>query len=177
MRFADIKKFPRSSYHVDIDFKYVETTLESWNDRSNGSPLILNPEWQRGHVWTEDQQIAWIEYILKGGTTGRDIYFNCSTWMGNYNTPVYCVDGLQRLTAVMAFMNNKIPAFGYLLTQYEDSIRLADARLTFNMLKISNKKELLTIYHNFNAGGTPHSKEEMKRIEKMIEETPEDETL
>ena len=32
-------------------------------------------------------------------------------------------------------------------------------------------------YHNFNAGGTPHSKEELERIEKMIEETPEDETL
>jgi hypothetical protein len=177
MRFADIKKFPRSSYHTDVDFKYVKDTLERWDERNNGSPVILDPEWQRGHVWTEAQQIAWIEYILKGGTTGRDIYFNCSSWMAGYNTPVYCVDGLQRLTAVIAFMDNKIPTFGHFFDQYEDSIRLADARLSFNMLKISNKKELLTIYHNFNAGGTPHSKEELERIEKMIEETPEDETL
>ena len=27
--------------------------------------LQLNPDFQRGHVWTEEQQIAWIEYHLR----------------------------------------------------------------------------------------------------------------
>ena len=38
--------------------------------------LQLNPEFQRGHVWTEEQQIAWVEYYLRGGKSGNTIYLN-----------------------------------------------------------------------------------------------------
>lgn len=27
----------------------------------------MNPAFQRGHVWTRDQQIAFVEFILRGG--------------------------------------------------------------------------------------------------------------
>jgi len=38
--------------------------------------LQLNPDFQRGHVWIENQQIKYIEYILRGGKTARVIYLN-----------------------------------------------------------------------------------------------------
>ena len=31
--------------------------------------LQFNPDFQRGHVWTEGQQIAFMEFLLKGGKT------------------------------------------------------------------------------------------------------------
>lgn len=38
--------------------------------------MQLNPDFQRGHVWIENQQIKYIEYILRGGKTARVIYLN-----------------------------------------------------------------------------------------------------
>lgn len=38
--------------------------------------LQLNPEFQREHIWTQGQQEKYIEFILRGGKSGRDFYFN-----------------------------------------------------------------------------------------------------
>lgn len=174
MKFQDIPKFPHACYMVHAELTYFVNHLEDWDRPDMGSPLILDPEWQRGHIWTEEQQISFMEYFLKGPTTGINLYFNCSSWQRKYNTPVYCVDGLQRITAAKRFMNNEIPAYGKFLEEYEDKPR---QNFILNMLKVSNKKELLSIYHAFNAKGTPHDPKELERIQKMIDDTPEEETL
>ena len=178
LSFQDIEQFPRSYWYTDCGFDYLEKMLDSWNDRDSGSPLILNPEWQRGHVWTEEQQIAFMEYMLKGGTTGRVVYFNCSSWGRGYNTPVYCLDGLQRITTVLKFMRNELPAFGHTFKQFDGLLRgLANDRFQVHMLNIENKKDLLKVYLDFNSGGTPHNPKELDRVAKMIQDTPDDETV
>lgn len=174
MKFTDIEKFPRSYYTVNVDLSYLKEHFEHW---SKDGMLIMEPEWQRGHVWNKKQKSSYMEYFLKGGTTGRNIYFNCSSWMGNFNTPIYCVDGLQRITAALDFLDNKIPAFGYLFKEFEDRLRMVDVQFIFHMLKIRSKRELLNVYIDMNSGGTPHNPKEIKRIEKMLEETPENENI
>lgn len=140
-----------------------------------GNPLILNPDFQRGHVWTEEQQIAYVEYMLKGGTTGKEIYFNCSSWMDGFDTPIFCVDGLQRLTAAIKFVNNQLPVFdGHLHNDIEGACRTT---FSFHVMKVRSKKELLKVYIDFNSGGTPHRPEEIIRIQEMIDNTSPTETL
>lgn len=48
---------------------YVENEIKEYG-------LEMNPDFQRGHIWTEEQQSKYIEFILKGGKSGRDFYFN-----------------------------------------------------------------------------------------------------
>jgi hypothetical protein len=36
----------------------------------------LQPDFQCGYVWTQEQQIAYIKFMLSGVITGRAIYFN-----------------------------------------------------------------------------------------------------
>jgi hypothetical protein len=175
MCFKDIEQFPQSHYHVTTTLDYVTEILNNWNERD--TPLIMNPEWQRGHVWTREQQISFIEYLLKGGTTGRNIYFNCSSWGDKYNTPIFCLDGLQRISAWQAFENNEIPVFGSYFKDFEDKSSLQRWYFDFYMLKLKNKKELLSVYLNFNAGGTVHDPKELKRIEEMIANTDSTEIL
>lgn len=84
------------------------------------SGLILNPDFQRGHIWKEQQQIAYIEFLLRGGKSGRIIYFNCPYWSSgirHFKNSFVCVDGLQRTIAIMKFINNEIPVFD---TYYKD---------------------------------------------------------
>lgn len=181
LNFQDIPQFPRSYYRVDVELRYLQEHLDHWAERTTSDlpeVLIMNPTWQRGHVWTPEQQTSYVEYMLKGGTTGKQVYFNCSSWNGNYDTPIYCVDGLQRITALTEFMKNKVPVFGgHYLNDIEGNIRLLNVTLSFNMLKIKNTKELLKVYLDFNSGGTPHNPNELKRIQEMIDKTPESDTL
>lgn len=180
MKYSDfqaVPQFPQANYRIDVDLGYLKQALNHWDERASGSPLILNPEWQRGHVWTKKQQISYVEFMLRGGTTGREIYFNCSSWDGGYNTPVYCVDGLQRLTACLNFVDNKFPAFETLYKDFTGRLRMGNARLHFNMLKLKSKRELLNLYIMFNSGGSVHKPKEIERIKIMLDNTPESETL
>ena len=174
-KFRDIPQFPKAHYQVNVGLSHLEEHLDYW-DRPE-SPLILDPDFQRGHVWTKQQQSSFMEYFLKGGETGRNLYFNCSSWMSAFNTPVYCVDGLQRITAALAFMHDEIKVFGRKMSEFEDKLPINNYTFVVNMLKIRNKKELLSIYVDFNSGGTPHNPQELKRVAQMIKETNPEDTL
>lgn len=74
-RFGDIPQFTRdSNYKVNMDIRRIP----DWIKENEGYGLQLNPRFQRGHVWTEQQQIAWLEFFLRGGKSGIEIYFNDS---------------------------------------------------------------------------------------------------
>lgn len=177
MKFKEIPQFPHSSYNVHVSLDFLKEHLDHWDERivGNNHYLEMNPTWQRGHVWNVNQKIAFMEYFLMGGKTGKDVYFNCSTWGGDYTTPIYCLDGLQRISAALEFMDNKFPVFGCYREDYSDKPN--HVHFNFNVLALKNKKELLKVYLDFNSGGTPHNPAELARIEKMIEKTNPDETL
>lgn len=68
VRFADISKFTRDgNYQVDMDIRRVPEWIEN-EQKEMG--LQLNPNFQRGHVWTEEQQVTWLEFFLRGGKSG-----------------------------------------------------------------------------------------------------------
>ena len=81
---------------------------------------------------------------------------------------MFCVDGLQRLTAMLAFLHNEIPIFGYYLKDFEDKPKLLMG-LKFNVNNLQTKKEMLQWYVDMNTGGTVHSTEEIERVKKLIE--------
>ncbi len=167
MKFSEIPKFTRTAnYHIDVGLEYLEKYI---NDQIKELKLQLCPDFQRGHVWTQEQQIAYVEYLLQGGKSGRDIYMNItnmSTWTGEF----VLVDGLQRITACLAFLHNEIPVFGTYYNQFEDRLRMAGIGLSININDLKTKKEVLKWYLEMNSGGTPHTKEELDRVKNMLKE-------
>lgn len=174
-RFRDIPRFiSDGSYAVDYPFhslvKWIREEVEEYG-------LQLNPDFQRGHVWTEEQQIAYMEFLLRGGKTGRDIYFNYPSWhlpvqQGAYNDYV-CVDGLQRITAISRFIDNEIKVFGSFFREYTDSPRISKDTIRVHINDLKTKREVLQWYVEMNAGGTPHTDEEIQRVRRMIEKEEE----
>lgn len=66
MKFSDIKPFTKSgTYEVDIPLNYLERTLQSYIEDWG---LEMNPDFQRGNVWTREQQIAYVEFFFRGGS-------------------------------------------------------------------------------------------------------------
>lgn len=167
--FQQIPKLTRSgNYQVNTQWKYLESWIQNMEQDLG---LQLEPIFQRGHVWTREQQIAYVEFILRGGNTSKIIYFNYPSWHvnvkdGDYNDFV-CVDGLQRLTAVRAFMRNEIPAFGTYYKDFKGHLP-TDAELLLNVNDLRSEDEVLQWYIDLNSGGTPHDEDEIQRVKDML---------
>lgn len=168
-KFRDIPTFTNdASYEVTVGWKYLNLTLKSWDNPKDGEILDMNPDFQRGHVWTKEQQIRYVEYILRNGMSSRDIYWNNPTWMKGFNQPTVLVDGKQRLNAALEFLNNKIPAFGYFHDEYTDSINIVNASFNFHVNDLKTRKEVLQWYLDLNTGGVVHTNEEIKKVKELL---------
>lgn len=77
-------------------------------DTPNG--IDLNPEYQRGFVWSDERQIGLIDSLFTGWHI-PGIIFNkrVNTVLGVRNEIMVCIDGKQRLTSVQRFTQGLIP--------------------------------------------------------------------
>ena len=166
VRFKQIEKFTSfGGYSVNIPFNMVNDKIV---DFVSNIRLQLNPDFQRGHVWNEAQQIAYLEYLFKGGKSGLTIYFNHPNWMNDFEKGEFvCVDGLQRLTACMRFLRNEIKVFGAYYKEYDKIDN--DVNLIFNINNLKTKKEVLKWYLEMNNGGTIHTEGELNKVRILLE--------
>ncbi len=174
MKFKDIPQFIETgSWECHYDLDRLVKTIEDWsNGIDTDVKLEINPDFQRGYVWEEYQQIAFIESILKGGAkNARVIYLNNPNWI-KYHDRLYrdfvCVDGLQRYTAIKRFINNEIKVFGCYYNEFEDRLRMKhDMKININDLP--TRKDVLQWYIEHNSGGTVHTEEEINRVKTLLE--------
>lgn len=170
MKFADIPQLPKAYYVIHVNWSYLEDTLVHWGETTGDfGGINLDPDYQREHVWTQAQQIAYVEYILMGGEVGMQITWNSPDWNGNYKRTTELVDGKQRIEAVRAFMRDEFAAFGGVFTAYTDNLRMIGPRFEFRVCKLETREEILQLYLNINAGGTPHTQSELDRVRALLE--------
>lgn len=133
----------------------------------------MNPDYQRGLVWTYEQKSAYVGYILNGGTT-LPIIINAIDWGTQYSE---MVDGKQRVTALCDWLDGIIEA-----SLYDGSTvsyaELKQDTLSYRMLGLGvnivvgfvrmSRREVLEYYLRLNSGGTAHSKDEIDRVRTML---------
>ncbi|WCK57495.1 DUF262 domain-containing protein (plasmid) [Aneurinibacillus sp. Ricciae_BoGa-3] len=168
MKYRDIPQFTRvGSWEVDYDLEQFVIQIEKWQKEYG---LEMNPDFQRGPVWTEEQQIRYLEFLLRGGKTARVIYLNCPWWQSEAKTAYkafVCVDGLQRSIAITRFVNNEIKVFGAYSRDYEDRPRMNQG-IKININQLQTRKEVLQYYIDFNTGGVVHTDEEINRVKALL---------
>ncbi|WP_411685026.1 DUF262 domain-containing protein [Aeromonas caviae] len=165
MRFRDIKPLIDSGgYAIDVGLNYLKTTIDEYLEYG----LELNPDFQRGHVWNEKQQTKFVEFLLRGGRSGLDIYLNHPNWQSGGDGWFVCVDGLQRITACLSFLNNEVKVFNHYYHEFEDRLPHS-ARLRIHVNSLKTREEVLEWYIQLNSGGTIHSDEEIERVKRLLE--------
>ena len=133
---------------------------------------------QRGHVWSDEQRIQYVEAFVRRIADCK-IIFNSPTWSSEKvrgDIPahvVQCVDGLQRLTSLRKFMAGEIAVFGGLkaqdLLQTAFSPRRLGARIQVHVYEFHWRSDLLSFYIRHNVGGSPHSPEEIERVRALCD--------
>lgn len=158
-RFDDIPPSTRSGqWECDFGLDRVVAWVE---EQQAEAGLNLDPDFQRGHVWTARQQVKFIEFLLRGGRTGRVLYFNCPSWHRPDQTDgkFVIVGGKQRLRAITRFVRGEIRVFGSLFHEYTDSPRVTQT-VRVNVNDLPSREAVLQYYLDLNTGEprTPRAK-------------------
>lgn len=190
MKYEDIEQFiPGGGYQVNVPLGHIEATLTDFaqtkGDNLHG--LDLDPDFQRDHVWTEDKQRAYVEFLLRGGQSSRTLHFNCPGWMASFKGPLQLVDGKQRLEAVRKFLRNELRILakpcgdifatsGVILGDFsfeDQRIILRRHTLIFAVNNLPTRAEVLKWYLQLNTGGVVHTEEEIAKVQRMLNEERE----
>lgn len=169
---------PRSACNYRVG--EIEGTLADFHKdcAKRGGKFDLNPEFQRGHVWDEAKQVAYIESFLRN-VAPATFKFNCANYndfhqKGDLNPEdMVCIDGLQRITALRRFMAGDIKAFGHDRTYFDNtpfSLHRMNYTFIMEIFVFTHKKNLLQFYIDLNSGGVVHTQEEIERVRKLMEE-------
>lgn len=153
------------TYMIDVSWEDLDLTVGRY---SSEYALDLCPDFQRGHVWTPNQRVAYIEAKLAGGVPVDVIRFNHPEWGRSYEGGMVCVDGLQRLTTALMFLHDDVKVFGgHTRSQIEGRIP-SRISFKFNVNNLRTRVEVLRWYLELNGGGTPHSLEELIRVQALL---------
>ena len=163
LRYRDIPQIPRANHSTTVDWSELPRTLAKADPS-----LVLEPDYQRGHVWSEAQQTAFVEYGLMGGEAGMVITTNCPGWMADFRGPYELVDGLQRVTAVLRFLRGEIPAFGRKADQYTGRMPRGPC-FQWRVMTLPDRASVLKQYLLLNAGGIAHSAAEIVRVRALLD--------
>lgn len=167
MKFREIPQFPKAYYNVSVEWEYLARHIKRASEMSD-SPFVMEPDYQRGHVWSTKQRSAYVEYSLMGGESSQVITTNCPGWMGNFEGPYELVDGLQRLTSVLMFLDNKVKAFGCRYRDFEDRLKMSGPSFQWKVMTLPSRKDVLKLYLLMNDGGVVHSSKEIARVRKLL---------
>ena len=160
-KFQEIPLITIAKYKVDVMWNY----LEKWINREE---IDMDPDFQRGHVWTQKQKEQYIEWILRNGDSGRDIYFNHPGWFREWDGTMVVVDGKQRIEAVLGFLHNEVKAYGYYQNEYEDKWNNLHCAFHVHVADLKTRKEVLKWYLDMNTGGTVHTDKEVQKVKTLL---------
>jgi hypothetical protein len=157
IKFRDIYK-PVSYRNIDIDIEY----LEEWVDHFN---VDLDPDYQRGHVWTKEQREAFVGFVLQGGSP-PPIYINNLYVKQGYKE---VIDGKQRIVSLLKWLNGDIPAAlsTGLKVWREELDHCKNLSISSREVEL-DRKGVLEFYLLLNGGGTVHSEEELQRVRYLL---------
>jgi hypothetical protein len=169
-RMSDVPQFTRDGgYTVTVPWLLLESGLAQLGEATG---LDLDPDFQRGHVWSDDQRVRYVEFVLRGGRSSRLVMFNQSGWQNHgadRGEPTTLVDGKQRLEAVRMFMRGELEAFGSSIDEFEDKPSITSHNFTFMVNDLATRKEVLAWYIDLNSGGIAHSTDEIDRVRKLLD--------
>ena len=168
-KFKDIPQMTRSgTYSVNVFWPQLIWQLQKWENEKL-APLDMSPDFQRPHVWNEEKQKRYVEYILRGGKYNREILFNCVGWGRKFEGPFVLVDGKQRIEAARKFLQNELQVFdGLLFDDFEDEMSF-EIDFVFKVNDLATRAEVLQWYIDVNSGGVVHTNEEIEKVRQLLE--------
>ena len=173
---AEIEQLERLEEDEDIRFQYSQRDLSSLMNMYFGKYGIdLEPEYQRGNVWTAKQKVDLIDSIFNNVDIGKFAVIK-RPWGPDGNKPLTpklyeMLDGKQRLTAVIEYYTGLFSYKG----KYYDDLHPRDKH-HFKYYSVSEaetdpltKRQKYRYFLKLNTTGTPVDPAHMAKVAKLLE--------
>ena len=156
-----------------------ETIQQMVEGRHSAERLDLSPDYQRGAVWTRQQQREFVGFLLDGGECPKIVIQRYESGQNApagheddyFQLPAEVIDGQQRLRALCAWLRGEIDA----LTPEGDALWFRDTNeidrrglmLVLHYVDLP-RIERLRYYIKLNRGGTVHTEQEIARVRALL---------
>jgi len=132
----------------------------------------VNPDYQRGHVWTDRQRVLFMGHLLENG---RMPLIFLQDWGFGVDKPYEVIDGKQRLTTCLMFVKGEIPARlsdgrDLWYPNFNEVDRRVCPSIKCGLVRLPDRAAVLRFYIKLNRGGTIHSDDEIRRVRQLLRE-------
>lgn len=172
---------PLSSYLGKTDFErnedvrlyYANTTIESLIHRCLSSGIDMNPEYQRGNVWTEEEKQAFLNSIFMHAEIGRFVIRSreCDANVDFDKFLYEIVDGKQRLSTIIDFYLNRLAYKGAYYNELSAKDRRCFLNTNISLADMDNatKEDALRVFLMVNQSGHPMDPAVLSNAKKLLE--------
>jgi hypothetical protein len=164
-----LKKKPEQiCYSDDVFFQSCQCNLSSILNRYYHFGIDLEPDYQRGNVWTPEDENSLIDSIFNNIKIGQFVYI-----FRGYEGKVYeCLDGKQRTNTLIRFYESRFKYRG--LTYAEMCGRDQDHFENFTITILESKNEMTheqkyRYFLKLNAGGRQQDPAHLAEVKQLWE--------
>ncbi len=152
---------------ADYPMAYLPAIVRA--EGRDDEPWDLDPDYQRGHVWSREQREAYVGYHLIAQRTPLVFVNSGPSGLDRYEV----VDGKQRITSLLMFIDGEIEAVtpdGQRLRweDFDEVDQRCAPNLKCGILRLGTREQVLRFYLGLNAGGTVHKPEEIERVRELL---------
>lgn len=159
----------------DIQFSYSSRHLNGllWSYYSSG--IDLNPDYQRGNVWTPEQEYMLIDSIFKNIDIGKFTVIRRS-FKERLSHYYEMLDGKQRTVALLRFYESRFRYKGRYFHELcaRDQGHFENYIINYAETEPLTDEQKYRYFLKLNTSGKPVDPEHIKKVEKMWEEKRND---
>jgi len=152
-----------------MDYDVSFQTVSWFNERKNDGSLEISPKFQRRAVWLEKERSLLIETLLnKLPFPEIYVHVETNTESGRQNYAV--VDGQQRITSILKFLDNEFPLpsndiwKGEYFRDLDDEIKVRfwDYKIVVRSLRQTNDEEIRSLFTKLNTNNIALNDQELR---------------
>lgn len=153
----------------DIRLSFYNKTIESLIHTYHSFGIDMDPEYQRGYVWTEADKQYLLESVFANADIGKFVLANRSEWKPGL--PMYeIVDGKQRLITLVDFFEGRLSYQGYFFEDIgpKDRNAFLNHLISYAEIKDASHEDILRYFLFLNRGGKQMDVKHLEKVEQAL---------
>ncbi len=150
-------------------YKQLTVTIDSLINMVHHFGIEMDPWWQRGLVWTPEDEQKLLDSIFQGIDIGKIAVIKEPIIRGKKHFTI--LDGKQRLNTILKFYESRISYRGIIfanLNNYDRHTFTCHSISLIEMERPADEREILEYFHRLNVSGRPVNPEHLRMIENEI---------
>lgn len=167
----DSLKISRKVENDDIKISYQQRQISSiLLTYYSGSGIDLNPDYQRGNVWTDEQKYNLIKSIFRNIDIGKFTIIR-RPFSKDLDSYYEMLDGKQRLTTILEFYEDRFKYNGKFFSEMHprDQMHFKEYSISYAETEPLTDGQKYNYFLKLNVTGTPVDLKHIKKVERMLE--------